>query len=108
MGLFRSYKKKKNLSFSLLLWHKNVVDYYYLNLCCLGFSSNKAESIFAKYRTQQTEPPTDPPDVPPDDKGALRTPSVEITTSRLPVAPPSSEQSKLIVFSPFYVNLSIA
>lgn len=57
-----------------------------------GFSSNKAESIFAKYRTQQTEPPTDPPDVPPDDKGALRTSSVEITSSRDPVAQPSSEQ----------------
>lgn len=84
------------------------MDYYYLYLCCLGFSSNKAESIFAKYRTQQTEPPTDPPDVPPDDKGALRTSSVEITSSRDPVAQPSSEQSKLIVFSPFYVNLSMA
>ncbi|XP_074614854.1 kinesin-like protein KIF14 [Acropora palmata] len=57
-----------------------------------GFSSNKAESIFAKYRTQQTEPPTDPPVVPPDDKGALRTSSVEMTNSIYPVAQPSSEQ----------------
>ena len=84
------------------------MDYYYLHLCCLGFSSNKAESIFAKYRTQQTEPPTDPPVVPPDDKGALRTSSVEMTSSIYPVAQPSSEQSKLIVFSLFYVNLSMA
>lgn len=63
----------------------------------LGFSGNKAESIFAKYRNQQNQgTSSDAPVVPSgqsDDVGALPERPVEVTSSRPPVAP-SSRQSK--------------
>ncbi|KAL9988342.1 hypothetical protein ACROYT_G002777 [Oculina patagonica] len=61
-----------------------------------GFSSNKAESIFAKYRNQQNQgsSPSDIPEAPPDDPGTLPERPVVETSSRPPVAPSTRRKSE--------------
>ncbi|XP_068734565.1 kinesin-like protein KIF14 isoform X1 [Montipora capricornis] len=51
-----------------------------------GISTNKAESIFAKYRNQQNGPSSDTTDEPTDNTGAFPTKPVEVTSSRSHVA----------------------
>ena len=64
----------------------------------LGFSSNKAESIFAKYRNQQNQgsSSSDVPDAPSGDLETLPERPVVEMSSRPPVAP-STRRSKCYV-----------
>lgn len=60
-----------------------------------GFSPNKAESIFAKYRNQQTQgSTTEAPEAPSDDQGTSSERPVPDTPGRPPVAPISRRKSE--------------
>ncbi|KAM7447173.1 the TRAFAC class myosin-kinesin ATPase superfamily [Porites harrisoni] len=59
-----------------------------------GFNTDKAESIFAKYRNQQNQSPSsDAPEVPSAETGTLSERPAEVLSSRPPIAPSSRRQS---------------
>ena len=59
-------------------------------LLFVGFNTDKAESIFAKYRNQQNQSPSsDAPEVPSAETGTLSERPAEVLSSRPPKAPSS-------------------